>query len=287
MRLEKTTLQKTWQEFYYSTLFRGQNSILYAHSVFLNPVEEISVLLKVDISHLSIKQASWESVWLDAGNRKAEQGVFTELTGVKAFPEANRLIFQLPDIPSFLKLLLNDSINAIIQGEAYFFKERGFKTRQAYDNYCMQTYNINCRLSDDRLKGGPTWMEYVGPCGRQNCLYSKFKHITLTDNSLSGFMSDSFHEMNVNLMYQMDRTVTDSEIQIFRAPGNACFENAAHHIHLIGEKVDLFDYSFLKKAIGGKKGCFHLLDLVQCMALSVSDKIPRTGGSSIENRNHN
>lgn len=271
MRSVNSALQENWQEFYYSSISKDK-TFIYVSTIFLSPEKEICIFLKVDSSHLIIEQAFLESIGRFAKNGKAERSALTELIGMKAFPEANRYIFQLSSMTSRLKILLNDSFNSIIQGEAYFFRERGFQTKQEYDNYCMQTYNINCRFSGERLKEGPTWMEYVGSYVRQNILYNKFKHITLTKNMICGFMSDSFHEMNANLKYQIDQTVTDSVIQILRAPGKACFENEMHHINLIGKKIGSLDYKFLKNAVGGKKGCFHLLDLLQCMDLAISEK---------------
>lgn len=182
-----------------------------------------------------------------------------------------------------IRTLFTEAMVGPYQAESFLLRERGYTDYYDYaeywknlkiPDYCLPypTMNLDIQL---------TWMETTGTSQHypQQNLYNKYIQYTVCDRgddiaeALATY-NDSFHEMSVEMRYRISTgEILSVESDAQRMPFAPCWTireraNGA----FVGENIYELKKRRVSEVIGGKTGCWHMLDMVAYIATAVQDK---------------
>jgi hypothetical protein len=248
-----------------------------SQAMFVGSRYESSATIIASVSDFTISKALY-SVHRSPDKSARGEGEIPELKGEIANTGASKIVKALRDFGDGgrVKELMNENIRTIMQAETYLYKERGFKTREEYEQFWQSDKSDFCRpyQKKEDFPDLHEWSEHIGAYEhhRMDNLYNKYKSFTIiqkndTQAIASGTYQDSFHQMYAELTYNLaGRDITEFDMVTMRAPHQACFEMSHMGAGLfVGKKIDELKKREVGKMIGGGPGCFHLVNIITDM----------------------
>lgn len=229
---------------------------------------EACARLFIDPQTLIIKDAYWEK-YRTPGESGCQVLRIPQLSGMEAYFKAGPVLREAlaPLQDSYAHSLFAEAVRGVIQAETYLFKERGFASTEAYQNYWDNNYVNTCRYYSnlDRVTQG--WYDYIGYSERRGSLFNRIKtqHLYLNGDYylLTGNMTDSFHGVSVELELEKDKyKVKSARGELVRAPDPVCAEAVDLMAGLAGKELAGLKKKDIAQRMGGGNGCIHLIDLV-------------------------
>lgn len=259
----KNLFQRNW----YTEVRRTDNQLIKAQTNYVDTYREVSAHLLVDVQSFVIQES-----WLEEQRALRGKAVRTRpvppLVGYEAYFTSSFALKKTAiflDDPLILSLFA-ETIKGMIQAETFLFTERGYTSEEEYDKKWADAYAGSCRYYSNLDLTTQSWFSYLGKSKRDDNLFVRFKTQTLyaleEENYLiTGNLSDSFHEINVNLNLQKN-TVQEATSVFPRIPDLVCREAADYLNQLKGVNLLGIPKKRLAEILGKGQGCVHLIDLV-------------------------
>jgi hypothetical protein len=252
-------LQRHW----FTTVYRETpGGLLKAKTVYCGTDGEMGAILKVVPETLKITDACWEHY-----SPPVTKIDINELIGVEAYLNSGPALKEaLKDLGDFPRLLFAETVRGVIQAETFIWEERGFASLADYSSYWEKMYANSCRYYSNLDRVGKTWGEYVH-FTRSSNLFNRFKSQLVyqcPDNGyrISGQLSDSFHEVSVDLTLNQHLEVIEAQGKLLRAPDDVCREATKYLHRLPGQAVNDLNKKHIVNLLGQGNGCVHLIDVV-------------------------
>jgi len=179
-----------------------------------------------------------------------------------------------------IRELYLEAMRGALQGENFLMEERGIKDLEQYERDWLAT-SPACRPYNLRMPEVHEWPEYIGSTHEYRLydMYNKYLQATFWDNEDGtatgvGGYHDSFHEMNAKITYRLsDGVITDIDVTMVRVPFETCWDiNGSFAESLVGMSVNEISKRDVGKVLGGRLGCFHMVDAVIDMINLVKEK---------------
>lgn len=259
----KNLFQSNW----YTEVRHSDKKHLRAVTSYLDTYREAAAQLLIDINSFIIKEAIWEEQRsTEPISNKTHQ--VTPLLGKEAYLSSGRM---LKEAAAFLNdplavALFTETIKGIIQAETFLWEERGYSSEEEYENKWTDFYSGSCRYYSNLDRISKSWYTHVGQSKRDGNLFVRFKTqslLGLGDDQylLTGNLSDSFHELNLNIKLN-GFTIEDTDGILLRAPDQVCKEAADLLNNLQGINLHDINKKEIAGILGKGQGCVHLFDLV-------------------------
>lgn len=252
-------LQRNWFTMVRQDTNNGQ---LDARTVYLGTDGEMSALLKVTSSDFVINQANWETYSPSRTSINVH-----ELIGVVAYLGSGAAIKKaLKNLGPFPRSLFAETVRGIIQAETFIWAERGFNTAEAYSLFWEKMYANSCHYYSNLDKVEQTWSDYA--CAqRTSVLFNRFKSQFVYQcpggmYRVHGQLSDSFHEVSVNLVFNRDLEIVEARGELLRAPDQVCRAATAFLAKMPGQRANQLSKKEIATLLGGGNGCVHIIDTV-------------------------
>jgi len=259
----KNLFQRNW----YTEVCRAPDQTLRVVTSYLDTEREAAAHLVLDLNSFIIKEAVWEEQRSSKPIRFNSRRV-SPLLGSEAYFSSGP---KLKEAGAFLNdplagSLFSESIKGIIQAETFLWEERGYSTEAEYESKWTDFYSGSCRYYSNPERITRSWYTHVGTSKREGNLFVRFKSQSLLGLGaeqylLTGNLSDSFHELNVNIKLH-GSTVEEAEGLLLRAPDPVCREGAAFLKNLQGINLPEINKKAIAGILGKGQGCVHLIDLV-------------------------
>ncbi len=247
----------------------GHEKQVEAQTVYRGTDGETAALLRVDPVTFKILTATWETYAPEVKSVPVRG-----LIGVEAYFDcAPMLKDALAGLGDFPRSLFAETVRGIIQAETFLLEERGFSTPFEYGKYWEKFYAGSCRYYSNLDRITRKWDEYA--CSsRSTNLFNRFKSQCLYSGAGAGFrvtgaLSDSFHELGVELCIDENLVITGAKGDILRAPDDVCREATGYMQNLPGKRVQDLSKKQVAGLLGAGQGCVHLIDLVHDAVESV------------------
>jgi hypothetical protein len=250
---------------------------LESKTVLMSSEFEAHATLIVDAGTYKINQAEYE---ISKAHYETSIGKHSlpDLVGTEAYFGINRALVRLPELNRVKRLrpLLQECVKGLIQAETYVYIERGYDSEAAYEDYWVKREKNGCRYYSSFTDDLPGWFEYVGSYRREGNLFNRYKNYKLIDKGFGfqaqGTLNDSYHEMTADISFErITGKIRQCELSVFRAPGEACFENVIHGERFLKQNLYTLTGKQIHEIVGGALGCYHLNDLVADLINMVRD----------------
>ncbi|HBX23579.1 MAG TPA: DUF2889 domain-containing protein [Desulfotomaculum sp.] len=262
----RNTLQRHW----FTMVRRSRtDGLLDAQTVYRGTDGECAALLLVEPGTLKVVAATWESYAPEVKTVEVKG-----LVGVEAYFKCGPVLKEtLTGLGKFTRSLFAETVRGIIQAETFLLAERGFASPSAYSHYWEKFYAGSCRYYSNLERISNKWDEYAGT-DRLTSLFNRFKsqNVYIDEKHgyrVAGMLSDSFHELSVDLALDPDLLVTKANGVMLRVPDNVCCEAVAYINELPGRRLDGLRKKQVADLLGAGEGCVHLIDLVHDAVESV------------------
>ena len=250
-----------------------------AETLWLDKERELKAVITADIGSLEIIEAYIEVL----KSPEEEPGVIAcpFPKGTEAFIEGKRAASAFLELPEgrAAKYLMVQCINAVIQAETYFWRERGFEDPESYNAYWDMLEENGCRMYSHPDPEDFRWLDYAPRGERKRALFHRLKNTRLmrADGKLicSGDFMDSYHEISLEMECAAESgVIEDCWIQYLRAPGKACFSNDTHGKSLIGRSLYAMTGRDAVDLAGRSEGCYHLVEILKDILMCLEDAAP-------------
>ena len=195
----------------------------------------------------------------------------TDLKGIEAYISGKKIFKNVLLGSEFEKYtpLFIQCISALVQGETYVYRERGYKTKEEYNHYWDKLEDNGCRMYSKKLshmrKNDLQWMDYVPNRFNKSKLFIREKFYEMcTEENTSGVwahLSDTYHEMKIYLKLTKEKNISEMEIEMLRVPGKACYTNEENSNLLIGENICELTKTKVIDLLGRSAGCYHIVEM--------------------------
>lgn len=259
----KNLFQRNW----YTEIRRSDDKHLKAVTSYLDTYREAAARLLIDINSFIIEDAIWEEQ-RSVEPKSLNSRQVTPLLGSEAYFSSGP---KLKEAGGFLNdplagSLFSESIKGIIQAETFLWEERGYSSEKEYEDKWTDFYSGSCRYYSNLDRITKSWYTHVGESKRDGNLFIRFKTQSLLDLEnnhylLTGTLSDSFHELNLNLKLN-GLTVEAADGILLRSPDLVCREATTLLSNLHGTKLQDLNKKEMADILGKGQGCVHLIDLV-------------------------
>ncbi|SFF99804.1 Protein of unknown function [Desulfotomaculum arcticum] len=268
-------LQRHWQ----THVRQVTGDVLEAQTIYCGTDGESGAMLTVEAGSFKIIDALLESYSPPAQVSRID-GLLGEEAYFNCGPVLKRAVGGLGELP---RSLFAETVRGIIQAETFIWEKRGYASSAAYSDFWEKFYLGSCRYYSNLDKISQKWDEYVA-YPRSTNLFNRFKQQSVDFITGKGYginvkLSDSFHEMNLDLELDLQYKIVHAAGSILRAPDLICFEATQLIENLEGQFITQLDKKQIAKLLGMGNGCVHLIDMVNDGV--VSSKIVESGGGII------
>lgn len=264
---------------------RREGKEIISETLWLDSMREYVGVIRVKIDSLEISDA-WIDVLKKPSERTEAMPAFAPQTRIRCdFPSGTRAfidgrkaagIFRFLPEGWMMKYLMEQCINGVIQAETYFYRERGFKDKEEYNQYWDRLEENGCRMYSHPAAEDLRWMDYVPQIQRQQYLFHRLKSAEIFRNGGSivckGTLTDSYHEIAMKLVCAGNcGTIQQAEIMYYRAPGKACFDNRKLAQYLLGKNLYVMNSMEAVGIVGRSEGCYHLVELLKDILMTIKE----------------
>lgn len=239
-----------------------KEDMLVAQTVYCGSDREVNAQLKVEPTSFKIIDATWEEY-----SPSLKIMDIPKLHGVQAYFNCGSMLKEaFSELGEFTYSIFAETVRGLIQAETFLYKERGFASATEYSNYWEKFYNNSCCYYSNLDKISRSWDDYT--CSfRTNNLFNRFKsHSVYTDlgggYKVSGKLSDSFHELSVQLIVDSQLKIIEAQGDLLRVPDEICKEATVFLSRLLDQDIKRLNKKQLADILGKGEGCVHLIDTV-------------------------
>ncbi len=262
-------MNSLFQRNWYTSVQRSGDDMLQAETCYVDSEREAAARLLVNVKDFCVKEAVWEE---HRTGGKPGTGVRTVpvLHGQEAYFNAGAALQQVAQFLAdpLAVPLFAETVKGVIQAETFLWDLRGYGSAEEYSRYWGKYYAGSCRYYSnlDRVETG--WFEHVGEEQREGNLFVRFKTQTFYSLGegaylLTGNLSDSFHQVSVNLeLAAEDWRVIRAAGTLHRTPDKVCREASGFLQELVGTGLKGLGKKEIAGLLGKGQGCVHLIDLV-------------------------
>ncbi|WP_157833463.1 DUF2889 domain-containing protein [Desulfotruncus alcoholivorax] len=235
--------------------------VLEAQTVYCGTDCEAGVILKVEAQSFKIIDAILESY-----SPPVKVSRIDGLLGEEAYFNCGPVLKKAAgSLGAFPLSLLAETVRGIIQAETFIWEKRGYSSTSAYNDFWEKFYLGSCRYYSNLDKITQKWDEYVS-YSRSTNLFNRFKQQSVDFINGKGYevnvkLSDSFHEMNLDLELDLQYKIVKTTGSILRAPDPICFETTQLIKNLAGQFIAKLSKKQIAKLMGLGSGCVHLIDM--------------------------
>jgi len=233
-----------------------------AQTVYCGTDGEICTCLTVDPVSLKIKKATLEEYV-----PRVRIIEIHKLHGIEAYLNCGpQLRSGLDGYGDFTRTLFAETVRGIIQAETFIWKERGFPSPAEYSQHWEDFYRGSCYYYSNLEQISQKWDEYTS-CNRSPNLFNRFKHLSVNEEPgpvyrVNMELSDSFHEISVNLTTDHNFKVIRANGNILRSPDKICRNTTTTLKNLIELNLIRLNKKQVASLLGKGNGCVHLIDIV-------------------------
>jgi len=236
-------------------------AFLEARTVYCGTDCEVGAFLKVDPVSFTVIEATWENYSPPAANMD-----IVGLRGVQAYFDCGPALKEaLAGMGEFPRSVFADTVRGVIQAETFLYTERGFASAVEYSNYWEKFYADSCRYYSNLHRVNRKWHEYAGHMRTSN-LFNRFKaqsvYREVNDYRVCSQLSDSFHELNVEIVLDRQLVVTECRGTLLRVPDPVCQEAAVFLDQMVSRPASAQSKKQIAGLLGRGDGCVHLIDMV-------------------------
>lgn len=269
-----TVMQRCW---YITVRDRGAAGFL-AEANYADTLMDQSLMLEIERRTLEIKSAVLEVHRGQPG--AAAVTAVPALVGIPAyFGSGKKLRQALAESPALLNMAAQ-TITAVIQAEAFFFRERGFTSADMYDDFWDTTYQNACVYFSNLDRVQRRFMEYIKDQQRGSNLFHRYLltalDITEKKPEIRSHLLDSFHEMSLVLQLDQALIIREAVGAMLRCPDYVCLEALQRIDSLKGMPLTTTDLKQYHMTCGEASGCTHISHLVQEAAFTLDIYINKT-----------
>ncbi len=262
-------MNSLFQRNWYTSVRRSGDDLLQAETCYVDSERETAARLTVNVQDFRVREAIWEE-HRTAGKSGTSVRTVPVLHGQEAYFNAGAALRQVAQYLAdpLAVPLFAETVKGLIQGETFLWDRRGYNSAEEYSRYWAEYYAGSCRYYSnlDRVETG--WFQHVGEEQREGNLFVRFKTQTLYSLNegtylLTGNLSDSFHQVSVNLELNADDfRVVRAAGTLHRTPDKVCREASGFLQDMVGLGVKGLDKKVIAGLLGKGQGCVHLIDLV-------------------------
>ncbi|MBC7343593.1 MAG: DUF2889 domain-containing protein [Clostridia bacterium] len=191
------------------------------------------------------------------------------LQGMVCYTGVGKLVRKAvaPDPLGLKEDLILEAIRAVIQAETFIFIERGFKDAFDYEAYFNRTFAGSCRYYSNLDRVSRNFSQGLLVHSRGPNLFSRFRSTAVyrcqDKYQVVAQLSDSFHEMELNLLLNPNHLVVEeAHAFMLRFPDPVCQESEELvKAGLPGVGLRPENKKHIYAACGGGNGCTHLGDM--------------------------
>lgn len=237
-------------------------NFLEARTVYCGTDCEVGALLKVDAVSFTVVEAIWENYSPPVANMD-----IPSLRGIKAYFDCGPALKEaLAGLGAFPRAIFADTVRGVIQAETFLYNERGFASAEEYSNYWEKFYAGSCRYYSNLHRISRKWYEYVSHMRISN-LFNRFKAQAIYRETNGNYrvcsqLSDSFHELNVEIILNEDLVTTECRGTLLRVPDPVCREAAVFLGQMVGQQAGVQSKKQIAGLLGQGDGCVHLIDMI-------------------------
>ena len=247
---------------------RLEEQKLLAEAAYCGTDREVCARLIVDPKTFIIEKADWEK-YRTPKEKGWKLTNLPQLEGIEAYFNSGKAIREAlaPLGEPYVYDLVAEAVRAIIQGETFIFKKRGYPSKEDYQGFWGTFYADSCRYFSNLKALTKGWFEHIGYDDRRGSLFNRMKSVTLylDENSylLIGHLNDSFHSISTELRLEKDKlNVISAKGDLLRVPDQVCAEAESFMKNLEGKSLTGAKKKEIALLLGGGDGCIHLIDLV-------------------------
>ncbi|GAB6172094.1 hypothetical protein JCM15765_15720 [Paradesulfitobacterium aromaticivorans] len=277
-------MKLVYQRFWNHSVTRVNTRELLVVTTYLDTQSEYRVGLRVGVGDLVILGGEIECYRQQGEHLIKPRIIKPNLQGIQAYFGSGRQVKEALKGDQVLVELVLENIMAVIQAEAYLYKDRGFPTPEAYDDYWNQNFQGSCKYYSNLDLVNTRFMEHIEPKERTDSLFTRFRNTAVYQTQperwqITVNFNDSFHEMILNLSCRgEDFQVTEIEGTILRCPDRICKQAVSNLQDMEGASLAGAKEKDILKATGGGEGCTHLGFMAVDAAKAVSLVRPGIGG---------
>lgn len=251
-------LQRHW----HTSVRQVTDDVLEAQTVYCGTDCEVGVMLKVEAGSFKIIDAIFESY-----SPPVQVSQIDGLLGEEAYfncgPVLKRALGSLGEQP---RSLFAETVRGIIQAETFIWGKRGYASAAAYNDFWDKFYLGSCHYYSNLDKISQKWDEYTA-YSRSTNLFNRFKQQAVDALVGKGYevnvkLSDSFHEMNLEMELDLQYKIVRATGTILRAPDPICRATTKLIENLEGQFITQLNKKQIAKLMGLGNGCVHLIDMV-------------------------
>ncbi len=254
--------------FWHTEVTRKSEKIVAVAVHYADSWQRLIAALEVDTATLQIKKAYLDRMGLpDQMGDKRE--TIEDLVGVEAFLGSGPLLRKaLCCIEGEIeRSLFNEAVIGIIQSETFYYLERGYGTREKFEDIWRDLNAGSCRAFSNLDRLSNSWFDYIGDDPRLLNLYERYKNQQLYSSNdspyiLTGSMMDSFHQVSDFLELDEDLHIVSVLGTVMKAPYEICKESGSYMTNLAGKSLLAMTKKDIAAALGARQGCTHLIDMV-------------------------
>ena len=251
-------LQRHW----HTSVRQLTDDMLEAQTIYCGTDCEAGAIIKVAADSFKIIDAIFESYSPPVSTTKIA-GLLGEEAYFNSGPVLKKAVGSWGEFP---RSLFAETIRGIIQAETFIWEKRGYSSSAAYNDFWDKFYLGSCHYYSNLDQITQKWDEYVS-YSRSTNLFNRFKQqsVDLLEEG-NGYivnvkLSDSFHEMNLDLEVNTQYQLVKASGAILRAPDPICFETTKLINSLPGQFINRLNKKQLAKLMGLGNGCVHLIDM--------------------------
>lgn len=254
------------QRCWYTTVRDIGPAVFLAEANYTDTTTDQSLILEVERKTLMIKSAVLE---VRRGHPGAPASApVSALEGITAYFGSGRQLRQaLAGTPDVLDMAIQ-AVSAVIQAEAFFYKERGFASAVIYDDFWDEVAKDSCVFYSNLDRVTHRFAEYIKDQRRGSNLFHRYlltaiEEIPGGSSEIRGHLMDSYHEMSIALQLDQAFQVSKASAVMLRCPDSVCREALERLDRIKGMFLNTADMKRYQTTFGGASGCTHIALLVQ------------------------
>lgn len=198
------------------------------------------------------------------------------IQGAAAYPGIGKVVKTVTatDTTGLFADLLLENVKAIVQAETYLYRERGFDSRQVYQQAFRNNYQNTCiYFSHPQFVNSSAQYHHLKGQRVQELLFARHRQVSIEDKgcgfTLTANLADTYHQMYLALKLSPAHKVVKARGEIQRSPNHLCQIAAQKIENLLNKELPLENRAW-QDAVGGADGCTHLADLAREAATTIS-----------------
>lgn|GEM_PF-2169927 len=227
----------------------------------ISTFEEGSAWISTDTRNLTISGAEVEVY--RSPDEATGYTYFTELVGMEAYLHCGSKIKAIigPEQQMSRNLLI-ECVKGIIQVESFVYADRGYSSLTDYADHWTSLNQQTCYSFSHPNEGKAAWTCNPRYYNLFNRTYVINVHRSNRQQILYGTLIDTFHEVNIHMILDVNNVVLEASAHFIRVPGKNCSNSAVRLQNLVGYSLSGMTRNQMRLLIGGADGCTHMTEIM-------------------------